>query len=39
VRGRPLLGAPEAVTRDVGLEILEELRRIRKAIEERRPAL
>jgi len=33
VRGRPLFGAPEAATRDVGSEILEELRKIRKALE------
>lgn len=31
VRGRPLFGAAEAS--DIGLEILEELRRIRKAVE------
>ena len=33
VRGRPLFGAPETITRDIGLEILEELKKIRKAIE------
>ena len=33
VRGRPLFGAPETITREIELEILEELKKIRKAIE------
>jgi len=33
VRVRPIFGAPETITRDIGSEILEELRKIRKAIE------
>lgn len=33
VRGRPLFGIPRAVAPDISLEILEELKRIRKALE------
>lgn len=33
VRDRPLFAAPETITRDIGSEILEELKKIRKAME------
>jgi hypothetical protein len=33
VRGRPLFGTPRAAAPDIGSEMLEELKKIRKAVE------